>query len=171
MAPRCSTLRSSPLIPHVLGFVWIRRKTITLTNLSTAIVVWVLKLLSVILTGSVLFSNSTSKQITYVLVGEAAVGLVASGVLELRHHRQEDVVAMNDVPAEVSNRDTRRMSPQSPLHRPARSTQHTIGIMTLRGYFYIAFIMVIGKVIEMSAKSKCCSALHTTGPLMVQLTS
>jgi hypothetical protein len=147
MAPRCSNLRSSQLIPHFLGFVWIRRKPMTLTTLSTA-VVWVLMLLSVILIASVLFSNVTSKQITYVLVGEAAVRLVASGALVLRHHRQVDVVTMDDVLAAVSNRDTRRMSPLSLLHRPVRSTQRTIGKMTQRGYFYIAFIMVIGKVID-----------------------
>lgn len=146
MTTRCGTSRRSPLIPHFLGFGWIRRKPITLRTLSTDIVVWVLTLRTVILTASVLFSNVTIKQITYVLVGEALVGLVASGALELRHHRQEDIVTMNDVPAEVSNQNTRRIPPLSPLHRSVRSTQQTIDITTLRGDFYIAVTTVINKI-------------------------
>jgi Mn2+/Fe2+ NRAMP family transporter len=121
-------------------------------NVLTATIVWVLVLLSVILTASVLFPNITGGQIIAVLVGGAVLGVCVGVFLLVRAHRRRDVVTVNDALAEVPNRATWRMPPLQRLERPAMSMQRKVGLFTLRAYLAIAFILVIVKIVALAVK-------------------
>ena len=42
------------------------------------------------------------------------------------------------------------MPPLSMLQRPVMSTQHKIGMLTLRGYLFFALILVMVKVVQVA---------------------
>jgi len=121
-------------------------------NALTGVIIWVLVLLSVILTASVLFPNITGAQIMEVLVGGAALGVGVGAFLLVQSHRRRDVVTVNDALAEVPNRGTWRMPPLQRLERPTMSLQRKVGLFTLRTYLAIAFILVIVKIVEVAMK-------------------
>jgi Mn2+/Fe2+ NRAMP family transporter len=121
-------------------------------NMLTGTIVWVLVLLSVILTASVLFPNITGAQIVTVLVGGMAVGVCVGALLLVQARRRRDVVTVNDVLAEVPNRETWRMPALQLLKRPTISMQRKVGLILLRTYLAIAFILVIVKIVEEAVK-------------------
>ncbi|MBW8077431.1 MAG: manganese transporter [Gallionella sp.] len=132
----------------VLG-PWVNGKWL---NALSAAIVWILVLLSVILTASVLFPNITSTQIVAILAVGSMVGFLVGGILIAQRHRRREIVTVDDVLAEVSNRDTWRMAPLQTLTRPVMSSQRKIGMMTLRGYLGVAFVMVVVKIVEVAVK-------------------
>jgi NRAMP (natural resistance-associated macrophage protein)-like metal ion transporter len=133
---------------EVLG-PWVNGKWL---NALSSGIVWVLVLLSVILTASILFPNITSTQIIAILVGGTVAGLVLGTFLMFQRRRRSATLTVNDVLAEVSHRDTWRMPSLSLLQRPVMSTQRKVGMMTLRGYLGIAFLMVVVKIVEVAVK-------------------
>jgi NRAMP (natural resistance-associated macrophage protein)-like metal ion transporter len=124
------------------------------TNVFTSIVIWVLILLSVVLTAGVLFPNLTGPQIVLVLAGGLAVGAVIGvylGVSALQRtgRAHASTVETGD---EDMRRETWRMPPLSVLKRPVLSRQRKLGLMTLRGYLVVAFALVIVKVVQVAVK-------------------
>jgi NRAMP (natural resistance-associated macrophage protein)-like metal ion transporter len=121
-------------------------------NMLTATIVWVLVLLSVILTASVLFPNITGAQIIDVLMGGTVLGIGVGIFLLIQARRRRDVVTVDDVLAEVPDRATWRMPPLQRLERPTMSMQRKVGLFTLRAYLAVAFILVIVKIVEVAVK-------------------
>jgi NRAMP (natural resistance-associated macrophage protein)-like metal ion transporter len=132
----------------VLG-PWVNGKKL---NAFTAVIIWVLVLLSVILTASVLFPAISGGQIVAVLLGGMVVGLGLGIFLLLQSHRNRDRTTVDDALAETSRRQTWRMPPLSLLERPVMSQQRKLGLLTLRCYLLIAFALVILKVVEVAVR-------------------
>jgi len=131
---------------EVLG-PWINSKKL---NVFTVSVIWVLVLLSVILTASVLFPNITSVEIVSVLVGGVALGAVVGLVVLLRDRATR--AAELTVPPQWQDRSTWRMPALELLSRPVLSSQRKMGLLILRGYLLVAFLLVIVKVAEIAVK-------------------
>jgi Mn2+/Fe2+ NRAMP family transporter len=121
-------------------------------NVLTATIVWVLVLLSVILTASVLFPEISGAQIVDVLVGGMALGLCIGVFLLVQAWRRRDVVTVDDALAEVPDRSTWRMPALHVLERPSMSIQRKVGLLTLRAYLAVAFVLVIVKVVDVAVK-------------------
>jgi Mn2+/Fe2+ NRAMP family transporter len=130
----------------VLG-PWVNSRRL---NAFTASVVWVLVLLSVVLTASVLFPDISSGAIVGVLVGGVVVGLLVAAVMAVLGHRAKAGVVR--VPVEWHDRNTWRMPPLNRLARPPISLQRKIGLVTLRGYLLVAFSLVVVKIVEVAVR-------------------
>jgi hypothetical protein len=130
----------------VLG-PWVNGKKL---NALTGTIVGVLVLLSVVLTASVLFPNITGGQIEAVLGSGIAVGVGIALFLVFQSRRNRDRVTVDDALAETGHRDTWRMPALARLERPAMSRQRKVGLLTLRGYLLIAFVLVIVKIVEVA---------------------
>jgi hypothetical protein len=87
-----------------------------------------------------------------VLVGGMAVGVCVGAFLLIQARRRQDVVTVNDVLAEVPNRETWRMPALQLLERPSMSMQRKVGLILLRTYLAIVFILVIVKIVEVAVK-------------------
>jgi hypothetical protein len=130
----------------VLG-PWVNSRKL---NVFTSAVVWILVLLSIILTASVLFPGISSAQIIGVLAGGVVLGSVVGLVALVRDRRIR--TAELTVPVEWLDRSTWRMPPLETLSRPVLSTQRKAGLFILRGYLLVAFLLVIVKVVEVAVK-------------------
>jgi len=130
----------------VLG-PWVNGKKL---NMFTGAIVGILVLLSVILTASVLFPNITGGQIEGVLLGGVGVGVGVALYLVVQARRNRDQVTVDDVLAETPSRAAWRMPALSRLERPVMSRQRKVGLITLRGYLLIAFVLVIVKIVEVA---------------------
>ena len=117
-------------------------------NVLTSAVIWVLVLLSVILTASVLFPNISGSQIEVVLGAGALLGLVVGAFLLIQARRTARHIVT--VPVEWEDRRSWRMPPINTLAKPVMSTQRKIGLMTLRGYLIVAFALVVVKIIAVA---------------------
>jgi Mn2+/Fe2+ NRAMP family transporter len=120
----------------------------TRLNIFTSAVIWILVLLSVILTASVLFPNISGGAIVTVLLGGVVVGLVVGAFIALSGHRRRAKVLT--VPVEWQDRENWRMPALNRLARPPVSLQRKVGLVTLRGYLLVAFALVIVKVVEVA---------------------
>ena len=129
---------------EVLG-PWVNSRR---TNLFTSAVIWLLVLLSIILTASVLFPGITGGQIVEVLFGGSALGLLIGGYLAVRARQRRRITD----PAETEDRDTWRTPALHLLAKPIMSSQRKIGLITLRGYLLVAFALVIVKIIQVAVK-------------------
>jgi NRAMP (natural resistance-associated macrophage protein)-like metal ion transporter len=130
----------------VLG-PWVNSRRL---NVFTSAVVWVLILLSIILTTSVLFPGIASGQIIGILVGGALLG-VGVGLAALVRDRRIRAAELT-VPVQWLNRSDWRMPALEKLARPVMSRQRNAGMFILRGYLLIAFALVIVKVVEVAVK-------------------
>ena len=130
----------------VLG-PWVNSKKL---NVFTSAVIWVLILLSIILTASVLFPKITGTQIVGVLVGGVALGALVGLYLLVHGRRTRTRTTIDDVIAATPPRDTWRMPPLNRLVRPVMSTQRKIGLITLRGYLIAAFALVVVKIAQVA---------------------
>jgi Mn2+/Fe2+ NRAMP family transporter len=130
----------------VLG-PWVNSRRL---NVFTSAVVWILLLLSVILTASVLFPGISSSEILGVLVGGIVVGAGFGSVALVRVRRAR--AAELTVPVEWLDRETWRMPALEKLTRPVFSRQRKAGLFVLRVYLLIALLLVILKVIEVALK-------------------
>ncbi|HXA31070.1 MAG TPA: NRAMP family divalent metal transporter [Acidimicrobiales bacterium] len=117
-------------------------------NLLTSAVIWVLVLLSVILTASVLFPNITGTQIEVVLGAGAILGLAVGAFLLVQARRTARRIVT--IPVEWEDRRSWRMPPINILAKPVISTQRKIGLMALRGYLMVAFALVVVKIITVA---------------------
>jgi NRAMP (natural resistance-associated macrophage protein)-like metal ion transporter len=119
-------------------------------NLFTGAVIWVLVMLSIILTASVIYPDIAAATIIEVLAGGtllAVVGYVASiGIRKLRGASAAD-------PAPVyanEARNTWRMPPLDELPPPRLTLVKRVWMGVLRGYLLLAIALVIVKVVQMA---------------------
>jgi Mn2+/Fe2+ NRAMP family transporter len=134
------------------------------TNIFSSAVVWVLVLLSVILTASVLFPNIGGVAIIGVLAGGLLLGaVVGAGLLvqtgrNRRAARHAEIATLLDsdaraVPAaklSTADRATWRTPPLSTLQQPVMSIQRKAGLVTLRAYLILAVVLVVVKLITVA---------------------
>jgi hypothetical protein len=119
-------------------------------NLFTGAVIWVLVMLSIILTASVIYPDISGQTIIEVLAGGtllAVVGLVASiGIRKLRGEPAAE-------PAPVYTKDARntwRMPPLDELPPPRLTLAKRLWMGVLRGYLLLAIALVIVKVVQVA---------------------
>jgi Mn2+/Fe2+ NRAMP family transporter len=153
-------------------------------NFFTAIVIWVLVLLSLALTAATLFSNISSTALKAGFAAGAAIGLIggATMILVVRRSRrlelaglpfeqrvgreQEELRLAADLglavvaPAGASARERRgaakaaierarnsfQMKPVEQLPKPVMSRQRFVGLVVLRSYLLIAFVLTVVKI-------------------------
>ncbi len=128
----------------VLG-PWVNSRRL---NVFTSTVVWTLVLLSVVLTASVLFPGITSAEIVGVLAGGAAVGVAGGLLLAVQGRRAR--AAIVTVPVAWEKRETWRMPALHLLAKPELSRQRKVGLVALRAYLFVAFALVIVKIVEVA---------------------
>ncbi len=121
-------------------------------NAFTAAVVWVLLLLSVVLTASVLFPAISGRAIVAILVGGAILGMALGAFVALSARRAP--VGVADVVTEVTpgRRATWRMPALSLLEQPLLNRQRKAGLLALRLYLLVAFALVIVKVVQVAVR-------------------
>ncbi|MEX3810633.1 NRAMP family divalent metal transporter [Paraburkholderia sp. BR13439] len=120
-------------------------------NLFTGSVIWVLVMLSIILTASVIYPDIAAETIIEVLAGGTllAVGGYAASI-GLRKLRGESAAAE---PAPVYTKEARntwRMPPLDELPPPRLTLAKRVWMGVLRGYLLIAIALVIVKVVQMA---------------------
>jgi Mn2+/Fe2+ NRAMP family transporter len=113
-------------------------------NALTSVIIWVLILLSVILTASVLFPGISGTQIEAVLGGGGAIGLVGGAVLLVRSARGRAEPAPTF--SAIQRRDW-RMPPLTLLEKPELSRGRKAGLIAMRAYLALAVVLVVTKVI------------------------
>jgi NRAMP (natural resistance-associated macrophage protein)-like metal ion transporter len=131
----------------VLG-PWVNGKKL---NVFAAAVVWVLVLLSIILTASVLFPGITGTQIVAILGVGVLLGMVVGAVLLVQVRRHAVGARLDGEGAnQAAERATWRMPPLDLLTRPVLSTQRKVGLLVLRGYLLIAFGLVVVRIVQLA---------------------
>ena len=130
----------------VLG-PWVNSKKL---NVFTGAVIWVLVMLSIILTASVMYPDITGETILETLAGGtllAVVGYAATaGIRKLR--RETADVDGHTYPKGA--RDTWRMPPLDELPPPNLTLAKRVRMGVLRGYLLLAVALVIVKVVQMT---------------------
>ncbi|WP_269505817.1 NRAMP family divalent metal transporter [Burkholderia sp. IMCC1007] len=126
---------------QVLG-PWINS---TKLNVFTGAVIWVLVMLSIILTASVMYPDISSEAILDVLVGGSVLAIVGylATVLIRRHKR------VVEPGVDRTLRDTWRMPPLDTLEPQKMTVSTRVWMTVLRGYLVIAVGLVIVKVVQM----------------------
>ncbi|WP_175968826.1 Nramp family divalent metal transporter [Burkholderia sp. BCC0322] len=118
----------------------------TKLNVFTGAVIWVLVLLSIILTASVMYPDISGEAIVDVLVGGtvlAITGYLATVLIRRNKRVVEPAV-------DRSLRDTWRMPPLDTLEPQNMTLVTRIWMAVLRGYLVIAVGLVIVKVVQMT---------------------
>ncbi|SEB10557.1 NRAMP family divalent metal transporter [Paraburkholderia sartisoli] len=130
----------------VLG-PWVNSKKL---NLFTGAVVWVLVMLSIILTASVVYPDITGETILETLAGGtllAIFGYAATvGIRRLRRETADGAVQTYPQGA----RDTWRMPPLDELPPPNLTLSKRVWMGVLRGYLVLAVGLVVVKVVQMT---------------------
>ncbi|NTX27982.1 divalent metal cation transporter [Burkholderia pyrrocinia] len=118
----------------------------TKLNVFTGAVIWVLVLLSIILTASVMYPDISGEAIVDVLVGGTVLAIAGylATVLVRRHKRVVEPAL------DRSLRDTWRMPPLDTLEQQNMTLATRIWMAVLRGYLVIAVGLVIVKVVQMT---------------------
>jgi NRAMP (natural resistance-associated macrophage protein)-like metal ion transporter len=155
-------------------------------NFFTAIVIWILVLLSLALTAATLFSNISSTALKVGFAVGAAIGLIGGASMMLLsrrsrrleyaglspeqrvEHEQEELRLAADLglsvvaPPDASARERRaaakavierarnsfQMKPVEQLPKPVMSRQRFVGLVVLRSYLLIAFVLTGVKIAE-----------------------
>ncbi|KVP62338.1 NRAMP family divalent metal transporter [Burkholderia ubonensis] len=117
----------------------------TKLNVFTSAVIWVLVLLSIILTASVMYPDISGDAIVDVLVG-GTVFAIAGYLATVLIRRNKRVIEPG---VDRSLRDTWRMPPLDTLEPQVMTLSTRIWIGVLRGYLVIAVGLVIVKVVQM----------------------
>ncbi|KIP13687.1 natural resistance-associated macrophage family protein [Burkholderia sp. MSHR3999] len=117
----------------------------TKLNVFTSAVIWVLVLLSIILTASVMYPDISGNAIVDVLVG-GTVFAIAGYLATVLIRRNKRVIEPG---VDRSLRDTWRMPPLDTLEPQVMTLSTRIWMGVLRGYLVIAVGLVIVKVVQM----------------------
>jgi hypothetical protein len=129
----------------VLG-PWVNSKKL---NVFTGAVIWVLVMLSIILTASVMYPDITGATILETLAGGtllAVIGYAATiGIRKLR--RETADVEIQTYPNGA--RDKWRMPPLDELPPPNLTLSKRVWMGVLRGYLLLAVALVVVKVVQM----------------------
>ncbi|KVE26803.1 manganese transporter [Burkholderia singularis] len=119
----------------------------TRLNLFTGAVIWVLVMLSIILTASVLYPDISGETMLEVLALGTLLAVLGYGAtLALRKRGGAQPAA----PVERSGRNTWRMPPLDALPAPRITLSTRIWMGVLRGYLVLAVGLVIVKVVQMT---------------------
>ncbi|KVD72001.1 manganese transporter [Burkholderia ubonensis] len=118
----------------------------TKLNVFTSAVIWVLVLLSIILTASVMYPDISGDAIVDVLVG-GTVFAIAGYLATVLIRRNKRVIEPG---VDRSLRDTWRMPPLDTLEPQVMTLSTRIWMGVLRGYLVIAVGLVIVKVVQMT---------------------
>ncbi|MFM0156129.1 NRAMP family divalent metal transporter [Paraburkholderia sediminicola] len=143
----------------VLG-PWVNSKKL---NFFTGAVVWVLVMLSIVLTASVMYPDITGEAIIEVLAGGtllAVVGYAATVTVRRLRPVPADAessavsgvsgVSDNEQPFSKEARNTWRMPPLEELPAPQLTMSKRVWMGVLRGYLIVAVALVIVKVVQMT---------------------
>jgi NRAMP (natural resistance-associated macrophage protein)-like metal ion transporter len=130
----------------VLG-PWVNSKAL---NVFTGAVVWVLVMLSIILTASVMYPDITGKTIGAILVGGTVFAVAGCAVTALlrRGRATSGAITAGASTQGPQMRDTWRMPPLDELPAPQLTLSKRIWMAVLRGYLVIAVGLVIAKVVQ-----------------------
>ncbi|AXL49869.1 manganese transporter [Paraburkholderia caffeinilytica] len=140
----------------VLG-PWVNSKRL---NLFTGAVVWVLVMLSIILTASVMYPDITGEAMIEVLAGGTLLAVVGyAATVTARRLRLAPSGAVASSASAVSDsaqalskeaRNTWRMPPLEELPAPQLTLSKRIWMGVLRGYLIVAVALVVVKVVQMT---------------------
>lgn len=123
-------------------------------NLFTGAVIWVLVMLSVILTAATLFPDMSGTAIVDVLVGGLAVGIVGFAGLALARRERADTPARTRTPAERERerlvRATWRMPSLDVLPPAVMGRGRRLWMALLRAYLVGAVVLVGVKVVQVA---------------------
>lgn len=126
-------------------------------NLFTGAAVWVLVMLSIILTASVMYPDIAGETILEVLAGGTLLAIVGfAATLAARKLRREPADDSTDDAARAYSKDARatwRMPPLDQLPAPKLTLSKRIWMGVLRGYLIVAVCLVIVKVVQMTLLS------------------
>ncbi|WP_321879021.1 NRAMP family divalent metal transporter [Burkholderia cepacia] len=118
----------------------------TKLNVFTGAVIWVLVLLSIILTASVMYPDISGEAIVDVLVGGTVLA-IAGYIATVLIRRNKRVI---EPAIDRTLRDTWRMPPLDTLEPQNMTLATRIWMAVLRGYLVIAVGLVIVKVVQMT---------------------
>ncbi|MFP3277459.1 MAG: divalent metal cation transporter, partial [Paraburkholderia sp.] len=126
----------------------------TKVNLFTGAVIWVLVMLSIILTASVIYPDMSGETMLRILVGGTVLAIAGySAMLVIRGVRREPVDGSVEgvVPASSRQaRDTWRMPPLEQLPAAKFTLAKLIWMGVLRGYLVLAVVLLVVKVVQMT---------------------
>jgi Mn2+/Fe2+ NRAMP family transporter len=120
-------------------------------NLFTGAVIWVLVMLSIILTAATAFPDISGETIVAVLAGGTVLGVAGFSVFSvLRRRRGEMAAAEGPADPDLARalRATWRMPALDALPRPQLSLSTRVWMAVLRGYLVAAVVLVAVKVIQ-----------------------
>ncbi|MEZ2311980.1 NRAMP family divalent metal transporter [Paraburkholderia sp. RCC_158] len=130
----------------VLG-PWVNSKSL---NLFTGAVIWVLVMLSIILTASVVYPDITGKTILATLAGGTLLAIFGyAATVGIRRIRRETADGAVQVYPEGA-RDRWRMPPLDELPPPNLTLSKRVWMGVLRGYLLLAVGLVVMKVVQMT---------------------
>ncbi|WP_175724102.1 NRAMP family divalent metal transporter [Burkholderia ambifaria] len=118
----------------------------TRLNIFTGAVIWVLVLLSIILTASVMYPDISGEAIVDVLVGGTVLA-IAGYLATVLIRRNKRVVEPG---IDRAARDTWRMPPLDSLEPQKMTVATRVWMAVLRGYLVVAVGLVIVKVVQMT---------------------
>ncbi len=121
-------------------------------NLFTGAVIWVLVMLSIILTTATVFPAMTGETIVGILGGGTALGIVGFGVFTLLRRSRSEPVAAGPVDRneERARRATWRMPPLDALPPPNLGLSKRVWMAVLRAYLVAAVVLVAVKVVQVA---------------------
>ncbi|WP_118181989.1 NRAMP family divalent metal transporter [Paraburkholderia phosphatilytica] len=120
-------------------------------NLFTGAVIWALVMLSIILTGSVLFPDISGAAMIEILVGGTLLAVVGTAIaLWLRRRDANGWLGAVRAAVDRDARDSWRMPPLDELPAPQISLSQRVWMGVLRLYLVIAVGLVLVKVIELA---------------------
>jgi hypothetical protein len=126
----------------------------TRLNVFTGAVIWVLVMLSIILTASVMYPDMSGTTIVDLLVGGTVVAVIAFVAMQLRRKLGRDGSSVSFDSAEMTlpkdARQTWRMPPLDTLPPPNFTLAKRIWMGVLRAYLAIAVVLVITKVVQVA---------------------
>jgi len=116
-------------------------------NVLATVIVSILLELSLILVIATVFPSLNVGQLVVILSVLLVAGLAAGGAWTWRARRGQEPPA----PVSPREREQWRMPPLALLNRPVWSPGRKVAILTLRGYFVIAVLLLIVKAIQLAA--------------------
>jgi Mn2+/Fe2+ NRAMP family transporter len=117
------------------------------TTAFTAAVIAVLITLSLVLTAAVVFPAISAGQIMMIFVACAAISVLTGAGMMLRRRSRAATYGDNDSGVFPVDKDNWRMPPLSELGAPVVSRGRKIGLTALRGYLFLAMVLVIVKIV------------------------
>ncbi|WP_207004911.1 Nramp family divalent metal transporter [Trinickia mobilis] len=133
----------------VLG-PWVNGKKL---NLFTGAIIWILVVLSIILTTATVYPDISGKAIMEILVGGTLLAIVGYAATEIVRKTRSAAAAEAPAPSKAALkkvRDTWRMPPLEQLPKPNLTLSKRVWMGVLRGYLVIAVGLVIVKVVQMA---------------------